>query len=245
MLLIDCFFVADNLGDSYFKGGNYTLALKCFMEQLEKCEQHNSKNTPDESVTNEYDSDGYYGRRRRAVDSLLEYLESYQLTVKAYHNVANTRFRMGHYEEAANYYEHEMRLLHMVIERSENVIRGSSSSSNSDVKVNGDELLTTSNNSDFVVKLSQSCMFGGVSMILEDLVEKRIDCRRSIGDCHFARKDYEQAIKHYLDFLASSKSLEDQEQVYCMLGKCYQLLNNLAQSLVTYEKRLVLSHELG
>lgn len=174
------------------------------------------------------------------MDSLLEYLESYQLSVKAYLNVANTRFRMGHYEEAVNYYELAMRTLNMVVERSENVIRGSASSSNnSEVKMNED--LEPA----FLNKLAHSCMFGGVSMILEDLLDKRLDCRRSIGDCHFARRDYEQAIKHYVDYLAASKSLLDQEQVYCLLGKCYQLLNNLAQALVSYEKRLVLAHELG
>jgi len=68
-------------------------------------------------------------------------------------------------------------------------------------------------------------------------------CR--LGDCYYALNDYDEAIKCYANYLSLSSSPEDQEKAYRSLGKCQQLVNNLSQALVAYEKRLVLAHELG
>lgn len=226
--------ILDNLGDCYFQSCNYSLALKCFMEQLEKCEQFNFKKLPEDLVSNEYDSDGYYGRRRRAIDSLLEYLESCQVLASALHNVANTRFRMGHYEEAVSFYDRELRVLQQSIDQSEQLYRNSS-----ELRKESDYGEAQSSAGNGRKHISST------SIILDELMVKRIQCSRFIGDCQFALRRYDEAIQFYIEFLASSKSLVEQEQVYCLLGKCYQLVNNLAQALVSYEKRLVLAHELG
>ncbi|KAI2801478.1 Tetratricopeptide repeat protein 28 [Blomia tropicalis] len=242
----------DNLGECYFKLGNYTLALKCFLDQLDKCEQRKSNMTPAETIGSEYDSDGYYGRRRRSADSFRDYLEACHLSIKAYHNVANTRFRLGQFDEAVNFYDQEVCLLEHIIPMAEKKLLNRTMTTTTtttttveqtladdESPVDCDQQTLISN------KNQKSTQSDQIMTILQALIEKRIQCNRSIGDCHFANTQYEEAIKYYLSFLPASKSLVEQEQVYCLLGKCYQLVNNLTQALVSCEKRLVLAHELG
>ena len=198
---------------------------------------------PQDPVNSEYDSDGYYGRRRRSLDSFLDHVEACQLTCKAFHNVASTRFRMGHFEEANNFFQQELCLLLQIIPLAEKkVTRFSTAATENITQIDCSLMLKTTNSPSFS---SSSGSVNRILFILEELIERRVQCSRSIGDCYFARLDYEEAIKQYLSFLASSKSLVEQEQVYCLLGKCYQLVNNLAQALVSCEKRLVLAHEIG
>ncbi len=276
------FSLPENLGDCYGKQGNHTLALKCFLEQLERCEQRQSatalpklSSSMAEGLFSEnnndsndhYDADtGYYGRRTtgtssslsssssssslsrrrhqlsRHLDALREHLEACQQAVRAAHNVASTRFHMSQYEEAIGFYEKEARMLEAVIPLAEASIAGvqqkqSLSSDNS--------LQDGQTSAQATTAFTSTSTLTAISSILEDLRLKRVAVARWIGDCHFARAAYSEAIRQYLAFLAASSSLMEQEQVHCLLGKCYQLVGSLAQALVSYEKRLVLAHEIG
>ncbi|OTF82303.1 Rapsynoid-like protein [Euroglyphus maynei] len=231
----------NDLGECYLKADNHRLALQSFMEQLEKCEQFRGRIESEQVAIDEYDSNGYYGRRRRQFDTVYEQLKSCQMMAQALHNVANTRFHMNHYEESIVYYERESTLIQETIERSEkgnNTGTGEENQTNDSNHNNNTTTTTTDNNNNNNDKTE-------MTTIIEDLIVRNVNCLRSIGDCHFAQRRYDEAIKFYVDFLAASKSLMDQEQVYCLLGKCYQLINNLQQSLVSYEKRLVIAHEIG
>lgn len=197
----------------------------------------------DVALTNEYDADGYYGRRKRTADTIQEFVEICLKTAKAYHNVANVRFRMGHFEEAGGYFEQKQRLLNETIEFYQKKMRRSASKS-----TKNDNQAEKESSVD-----AQSDIYGYkniLTTLLEEMLDKRIQCERSLGDCYFARGCYEEAIQHYNTFLATSEqgaasASFDQEQVYCLLGKCYQLVNNLTQALVVYEKRFVIAHTLG
>ncbi|XP_075590272.1 uncharacterized protein LOC124497851 [Dermatophagoides farinae] len=257
----------NDLGECYLKLNNYQLALKYFMEQLEKCEQfrnssscnnnNNNNNNSIESesktiIDDEYDSNGYYGRRlRRQLDTVImndEQIESCQMMAKALHNVATTRFHMNHYEESAIYYEQESTLIQETIEQFEKNKNHTIIAVVSNDETEADKMNDSNNNNTTANNNNNNNTNGRteiIATIIDDLIVRNVNCLRSIGDCHFAQRRYDEAIKFYTDFVSTSKSLIDQEHVYCLLGKCYQLVNNLQQALVSYEKRLVIAHEIG
>ncbi|KAH9419028.1 Tetratricopeptide repeat protein 28 [Dermatophagoides pteronyssinus] len=236
----------NDLGECYLKIENYRLAYECFCKQLEKCEQfyHCRIDCLNEAsgFLIEYDSNGYYGRRQQRQQQLQQFadnnnnvlqqqqLKSCQMLAQALNNLAVTKFQMNHYEESISFYERQSTLIRETIERFDN--HQTSTSIISDAaddhrNVNGQTEMSST------------------TTIIDNLIVSNTNCSRSIGDCYFAQRRYDDAIKFYLDFLSASKSLSDQEQIYCLLGKCYQLINNLQQSLVSYEKRLVIAHEIG
>lgn len=220
-----------------------------------------------------YDADtGYYGRRTagtssslsssssssslsrrhqlsRHLDALREHLEACQQAVRAAHNVASTRFHMSQYEEAIGFYEKEARMLEAVIPVAEASIAGVQQKQQQPEGVQDGQIDTVTSTSitttTTITPFTSTSTLTAISSILEDLRLKRVAVARWIGDCHFARAAYSEAIRQYLAFLAASSSLLEQEQVHCLLGKCYQLVGSLAQALVSYEKRLVLAHEIG
>uniref|UniRef100_A0A4W5LA99 Tetratricopeptide repeat domain 28 n=1 Tax=Hucho hucho TaxID=62062 RepID=A0A4W5LA99_9TELE len=86
----------------------------------------------------------------------------------------------------------------------------------------------------------------------------------NLGDCYEALGDFEEAIKYYDQYLSVAQSLnrmQDQEKAYRGLGNGHRsvtslstlnlcvfpcrAMGNLQQSLVCFEKRLVVAHELG
>ncbi|KPM09041.1 Rapsynoid-like protein [Sarcoptes scabiei] len=242
----------DHLGECYLKSKNYEQALECYQEQLDKCEQLSQKIDSEEITIEEYDSnDGYYGRRRKMIDTFEEYLEICVSMGNAFKNVGNTKFQMSLFEEAAQSFTKEMELFRDALERSEKMKKIFLSSNVLGVNFGDDfkqklsqtfpiENEINNNENSNEIKLSTK-----IISLLDSLTQKEIDSIRSIGDCYFAVRRYDEAIKFYQDFLSRSKSLVDQEQVYCLLGKCYQLNNNLNQALVWFEKRLFIAHELG
>ena len=247
ILMRNPFDLTDNLGDCYLKQLNFTLALKCFLDQLDKCEHLKQTTTPQDAISSEYDNDGYYGRRRRSIDSFRDYVEACQLATKAYHNVANTHFRMGHFDDSVIYYEKERCLLELIIPMVEKKVNYSANVMvNSEIEI---QLHSLPNDNQPLNGLATSPIststINAISKILEDLTDKQCQCDRSIGDCHFAKGEFDEATKYYLTFLEQAKSLVAQEQVHCLLGKCYQLVNNLTQALVSYEKRLVIATAIG
>ncbi|KAH9507040.1 Tetratricopeptide repeat protein 28 [Dermatophagoides farinae] len=165
----------------------------------------------------------------------------------ALHNVATTRFHMNHYEESAIYYEQESTLIQETIEQFEKNKNHTIIAMVSNDETAADET-NDSNNNNTTANNNNNNTNGRteiIATIIDDLIVRNVNCLRSIGDCHFAQRRYDEAIKFYTDFVSTSKSLIDQEHVYCLLGKCYQLVNNLQQALVSYEKRLVIAHEIG
>lgn len=169
---------------------------------------------------------------------------------------------MSHYEEAIAYYEKEARILEAIIPLAESkiaahqqrILNNSSCSEVQQSTVDDDEHhldgrtstnTTMTTTTAISASTTSNSTLTAINAIFDELKEKQVAVSRWIGDCHFARGVYEEAIRRYLAFLGASKSIVELEQVHCLLGKCYQLVNSLAQALVSYEKRLVLAHEIG